>query len=75
MKPGFFTSEFFVTIATALGSIAVAFGVVTQAESSELVSAIGAVVSAVIIFIGAVQPVIAYIKARTELKAAEVNGG
>ena len=71
MKPGYKTSEFYVTIFAALGSLAVAFGVLQQAEADSLVSAIGQVASAIIVLVGAVAPVIAYIKSRAEIKAAQ----
>ena len=75
MKPGYKTSEFYVTIFAALGSLAVAFGVLAQGEADSLVSAIGQVASAVIVFVGAVQPIVAYVKGRAEVKAsAEFNG-
>ena len=70
MKPGYKTSEFYVTIFTALGSIAVAFGVLSQAEASELAAAVGQVAAAVIALIGAVLPVVAYVKGRASVKSS-----
>ena len=71
MKPGYKTSEFYVTIFAALGSLAVAFGVLAQAEADSLSTAIGQLASAIIVLVGAVQPVVAYIKGRAEVKTAE----
>ena len=70
MKPGYKTSEFYVTIFAALGSLAVAFGVLAQAEADSLSTAIGQLASAIIVLVGAVQPVVAYIKGRAEVKSA-----
>ena len=70
MKPGWKTSEFYVTIITALSSIAVAFGVLSQAEATELAAAVGQVVAAVIGLVGAVLPVVAYVKGRSAVKEA-----
>ena len=70
MKPGYKTSEFYVTIFAALGSLAVAFGVLAQAEADRLSTAIGQLASAIIVLVGAVQPIVAYVKGRAEVKAA-----
>lgn len=71
MKPGYKTSEFYFAVFTALGAIAVAFGVLSQVEATELAGAVGALASAVIVLVGAVQPIVAYIKGRSAVKEAE----
>ncbi len=71
MKPGWKTSEFWVSVFTALGSLAVAFGLLSQGEAGDLSTAVGQLVSAVIVLVGAVAPIIAYIKSRAEVKAAQ----
>ena len=71
-KPGWQTSEFWVTIGTGLAAVAVAvlvaFGYATQESAETIGVAITQGAIAVGMIVGAVFTVVEYIKSRTEIK-------
>jgi len=68
VKPGITTSELWVTIATAVGMVLVAFNLAEQAMVDNLIDAIGKSVTAMVALISAVYTVVQYIKSRTAVK-------
>ena len=73
MKPGYKTTEFWLTVIAQILAVAVLFGVVT-AEQVDTLN--GAIESAVKAFIGlwlAVAPLVEYIRSRAALKVTELE--
>jgi len=71
MKPGYKTSELWLTVVSAIGMIAVAFGALTEVEVNSIVAAITQAVTAVGALYVAVKPVVAYIESRADVKSAK----
>ena len=68
MKPGVRASEFWLSILGMFMPIVVAFGIVSQAEANDIVTAVTQFIAALAHVGAAFGPVVAYIKGRTELK-------
>jgi len=73
MKPGKHTSEFYLTIASAVFGVLVALGLLTPEQPDQLIGAARTLVDAVIGLAAVVLPIIEYIKKRTELKKLEME--
>ena len=63
MKPGFLTSEFWLTVANTLFMAFVAFGILSQEDAKEIQAL-------VIPLIGAVIPIAVYIWGRAKVKSS-----
>ncbi len=68
MKPGYKTTEFWLTVIAAFGGVFVAFGFVDQSDVDNVIKSIGALVGAAVALFVAVKPIIEYIKSRTAIK-------
>jgi hypothetical protein len=68
IKPGKNSTEFVLTVLSAVLGILVLFGVVTQAQVDSLVQALQVFIEAAVGLWLVIGPIIEYIKQRTELK-------
>ena len=68
-KPGYMTSEFWVTIISSVAAMLVATGVLNPDESSEIVKSVTAIVGGILGLTTAVK----YIHDRTQVKVATVH--
>jgi hypothetical protein len=71
MKPGYKSTEFWLTVVAQVFGLVLLFGVLTAEQSATLYDAIARIVEAVVALAAALVPLIEYIKARTGLKALE----
>lgn len=71
IKEGRKTSELWLAVFLQLVALPPLFGVITAEEAETIADAVKTIVMAVMALITSVTPVIAYIKARTELKKAK----
>lgn len=69
MKPGWKTSEFWITLVTTVVALLVMLQVLSQAEADSLRAQLVQLVQVIGGLYLAVQPLIEYIRARTELKS------
>lgn len=67
-KPGYKTTEFWISVVNALLMIAVGFGVINAEQQDELSGAIGQAIVAGFALVAAIVPVIEYIRSRTAVK-------
>ena len=70
IKPGWQTSEFWMTIASSILGMLALFGVVSQEEVDSIVAIVQSLVTALIGLALAIAPIITYIKSRAEVKRA-----
>lgn len=70
IKPGWQTTEFWMTIVSSIAGMLTLFGVVTKEEADSIVVLVQSLVTASIGLALAVAPIIAYIKSRAEIKRA-----
>lgn len=70
MKPGWQTSEFWLTSATTIIGFGVSIGLVSVADAATLTSAVTQSVTAVATIAGAVTVILSYINSRTKQKVA-----
>ena len=73
VKPGYLTTEFWVSVFSALMGFLVLSGVVPgldHASGDALVDAVAAIVEAVVSIVAIVGPLLGYIRSRTDVKAA-----
>ena len=71
MKPGWKTTEFWMTIVTTLLALAVTFGVITPQDSDELQVALSKCIGAAVVFVTSAYTIVMYIRSRLTLKALE----
>lgn len=69
IKPGIKTSELYVTVGFALGSILVVLNVLTQEQVNEFIPAFVNTVIAVTALISSVVTIVTYIKGRVKIKS------
>lgn len=67
-KPGYKTTEFWISAVNALLMIGVGFGVINAEQQDELSGAIGQAIVAGFALVAAIVPVIEYIRSRTAVK-------
>ena len=70
IKPGWQTSEFWMTIASSILGMLTLFGLTTKEEADSIVAIVQSLVTALIGLALAVAPIIAYIKSRADVKRA-----
>jgi len=70
MKPGFKTSEFWLTVLAGVFGVVVLFGALTGSEADSIVAAVELLIKSVTGLVVALAPLIAYIKGRAEVKQA-----
>lgn len=70
IKPGWQTSEFWMTVTSSIVGMLALFGVVTKEEADSIVVLVQSLVTALIGLALAVAPIVAYIKSRAEIKRA-----
>lgn len=70
MKPGVKTTEFWLTLVAAVLGVLVAGGFLTPEESAQAQSVVEALIEQLAGVVIAVGPIVAYIRARAEVKAA-----
>lgn len=68
MKPGKYTTEFYLTLLSKIFGIVVLFDVITADQANQLFEAIQVVVEAIVGLALVVVPLYHYVKNRTELK-------
>jgi hypothetical protein len=74
MKPGIYTTEFWITLIGNVLAFAVALGVVTTSDKSTLEGALTTIVMGVPALLGAVKIIVSYIQGRVTVKTAEASG-
>lgn len=70
IKPGWQTTEFWMTIVSSIVGMLTLFGVVAKEEADSIVVLVQSLVTASIGLALAVAPIVAYIKSRAEIKRA-----
>jgi tryptophan synthase alpha subunit len=71
IKPGYKTTEFWISIANALLMALVGFGVLSQEQSESLGAAVAQAIVAGFALVAAIVPVIEYIRSRTQVKTGK----
>ncbi len=71
IKPGYKTTELYVTVGNTIIMILIAFQIVNQEQANEVSSAWVQLVGAIFAIIGAAAPVIAYVNGRAKVKASK----
>ena len=71
MKPGIYTTEFWISLIGNVLAFAVALGVVTTSDKSTLEGALTTIVMGVPAIIGAVMVIVTYVRGRIQVKASE----
>lgn len=69
MKPGYKTTEFWLTVFAQVSGLVVLFGVLDSKQADTLVEAVTRLIEAVAGLLVAVAPLVTYIKERSNLKA------
>lgn len=70
IKPGYKTTEFWVSVANAILMIGVGFGVITNEQQQSLSDAVAQAIIAGFALVAAIVPIIEYIRSRAAVKAA-----
>jgi hypothetical protein len=73
MKPGIYTSEFWIMVATKLIALAALFGVIAPGQVTGATDAAGKAIAAAFVVAGVVAMAIQYIRIRGALKALDMQ--